>query len=196
MDVGAELETQGITISSAKTDDNGNVLEKLEASQTQSFLLLAQLMQKSFNDMSANICKAIKETTGSTHTSNEGEPSKRAQEAGDISAYPKRAKMANACSGSDNSHSSQQSQDGGEEREDKNEEDSDRISIPDQDTIDKDIENMLGNDNVPAQSQQSTQILTQISEDICQGTDVGEDIKPELAKIINNLWKSKCLLKN
>ena len=50
---------------------------------------------------------------------------------------------------------------------------------------------MLGNGNVPVQSQQSTQILTQISEDICQGTDVGEDIKPELAKIINNLWKSK-----
>ena len=77
MDIGAELETHGITISSAKTNDNGNVLEKLEASQTQSFLLLAQLMQESFNDMSANVCKAIKQTTGSTHTSNEGEPSKR-----------------------------------------------------------------------------------------------------------------------
>ena len=115
------------------------MLEKLEASQTQSFLLLAQLMQKSFNDMSANICKAIKQTTGSTHTSNEGEPSKRAHEDGDISAYPKRAKMANACSGSKNSHSSQQSEDGGEEREDKNEEDSDRISIPDQDTKDKEL---------------------------------------------------------
>ena len=55
MDIGAELETHGITISSPRTDDNGNVLEKLEASKTQNFLLLSQLMQKSLKDLGYNL---------------------------------------------------------------------------------------------------------------------------------------------
>ena len=51
--------------------------------------------------------------------------------------------MASTFSGSDSSHSSQQSEDGGEEKEDDNEEDSDGLSLPDQETIGKDIKNML-----------------------------------------------------
>ncbi len=70
----------------------------------------------------------------------------------------------------------------------------DNISIPDQDTVDRDIEALLGlgetADN-PEDSGPSDSLLEDIAADLFMAEDdKGEDINPQLAKIVNRLWSN------
>ncbi len=71
----------------------------------------------------------------------------------------------------------------------------DNISIPDQDTVDRDIEALLGPgetaDN-PEDSGPSDSLLEDIAADLFMAEDdKGEDINRQLAKIVNGLWSNR-----
>ena len=70
----------------------------------------------------------------------------------------------------------------------------DNISMPDQDQIDKDIEALMeGDSGVSGEDKKgpSDSLLDKIAEDLSMADDKGEDINPQLAKIIDGLWANK-----
>ena len=70
----------------------------------------------------------------------------------------------------------------------------DNISMPDQDQIDKDIEALMeGSSDVSWAENKgpSDSLLDRIAEDLSMAVDKGEDINPQLAKIVDGLWANK-----